>query len=988
MVKLSTATLRARKKEEEEQKNKDMEEKENKRKEDLKKNPVNKGNISLPQFGKSKLLVPQYYVAPRGDSGKKFKLVIPTSKERNLSSRQKLKSIEIIEKEGLEQNVLINKNMTVPISAFTKKDQKLIKEHHRDMELQRGQTPENKRPVRKRAVKERGRPEKLPKNIEVNKNRRKSKEPEETKEETLQQEEKEEEPEPKRKRGRKPKFNTDEERKKKKREQTLASNRKRYREKKEMKKMGEEDKSSGSGIPKIIQDNKDKLKPSEVKKLIEHAKHHTADHLKAHIINMVDGKMPFMKAHKKAMKLVGKGMPVKGGKDPQMVENARIAREVQKVVAPNFGNDVMKGIKKTSKFVGMPDDYEEQRAKEREKEREKREKKENKKKKKGKGLIEDEEKFPEDLMMGEGRDKNRKKNKNIFNVVSRTINKTEKSIKKGVQEVKDKSKAVIDHIEDGVDEAKRRGENVGKRIVYKDHSVPLDMKNLLDQFGQKRIVKAVIKRTPVSGVLTGALNVFSAGKFGERMYKNFDDLFHLFIEFRLDNGPEMRLEKNARISLSKAGSKDAPNTESQNIGVDNLPPGLTLDLIIDRTRNYMGEKKFYEYSAKDNNCQDFIVAVLKANNMGNEQDIVFVKQNTKQLFKDLPYLRKLSNTVTETGQKVESIIDAVRGVGFDGMNDKGGDAQSGRGFRGPTNLNMNEMNNTLDAYYGARNMNLNQFENEGGFGGLSQTGMEFGNEMITQLETAIRNAEDNNLTPDDIQTLEIYGYMRHNNPYYFQGIPTYQDALRTYNPNIIGQGLYTGMELESRQNLERLYGRGFGNEMMRVPNPNIGLTALPSNQPRIPPLGAQNLNPSTPPTGTTAVNTAPRPSAGEPLNRQTIASQQARAQRAQLLTQQMMEQMNRIQHPIPSQFSAFSPYQQPPSQGSGIDDDDDIDFDDIKWGSFTAMFKRFKKQNPKKKAIKDLKDFAKMILDDKNKFSKKAQKKANFYLNVILSKKK
>ena len=45
--------------------------------------------------------------------------------------------------------------------------------------------------------------------------------------------------------------------------------------------------------------------------------------------------------------------------------------------------------------------------------------------------------------------------------------------------------------------------------------------------------------------------------------------------------------------------------------------------------------KYFTYSAKDNNCQDFILAVLKANNIGNEEDYSFVKQDTKSLFENL-----------------------------------------------------------------------------------------------------------------------------------------------------------------------------------------------------------------------------------------------------------------------------------------------------------------------------------------------------------------
>jgi hypothetical protein len=66
--------------------------------------------------------------------------------------------------------------------------------------------------------------------------------------------------------------------------------------------------------------------------------------------------------------------------------------------------------------------------------------------------------------------------------------------------------------------------------------------------------------------------------------------------------------------------------------------------------------KFFTYSAKDNNCQDFLVNILKANNIGNTDDFNFIKQDTKQLFKDLPFLRKFSNSITDFAGRLDVIV--------------------------------------------------------------------------------------------------------------------------------------------------------------------------------------------------------------------------------------------------------------------------------------------------------------------------------------------
>jgi hypothetical protein len=85
--------------------------------------------------------------------------------------------------------------------------------------------------------------------------------------------------------------------------------------------------------------------------------------------------------------------------------------------------------------------------------------------------------------------------------------------------------------------------------------------------------------------------------------------------------------------------------------IKTTPKNLTINIIMKNTKKAMGAK-FLKYSANDNNCQDFIVSMLRANKIGSASDISFVKQDTKFLFKNLPYLRKMSNTATTAGARV------------------------------------------------------------------------------------------------------------------------------------------------------------------------------------------------------------------------------------------------------------------------------------------------------------------------------------------------
>jgi len=62
-----------------------------------------------------------------------------------------------------------------------------------------------------------------------------------------------------------------------------------------------------------------------------------------------------------------------------------------------------------------------------------------------------------------------------------------------------------------------------------------------------------------------------------------------------------------------------------------------------------------------------------------------------------------------------------------------------------------------------------------------------------------------------------------------------------------------------------------------------------------------------------------------------------------------------------------------------------IDFEDMNWGSLTEQMKAYNNQH--KKSL-DLEGFARMIVAKPSDFQKRTLKRARFYLNVLLPKRK
>ncbi len=74
------------------------------------------------------------------------------------------------------------------------------------------------------------------------------------------------------------------------------------------------------------------------------------------------------------------------------------------------------------------------------------------------------------------------------------------------------------------------------------------------------------------------------------------------------------------------------------------------NIILANTRQLMGVK-FLTYSAFDNNCGHFVIAILRSSNLSNPSNILFVEQTTAHLF--TPQLRKITNTVTDIRGKID-----------------------------------------------------------------------------------------------------------------------------------------------------------------------------------------------------------------------------------------------------------------------------------------------------------------------------------------------
>jgi hypothetical protein len=81
----------------------------------------------------------------------------------------------------------------------------------------------------------------------------------------------------------------------------------------------------------------------------------------------------------------------------------------------------------------------------------------------------------------------------------------------------------------------------------------------------------------------------------------------------------------------------------------------SLNDYIQTAKKYMKDK-FFPYHPSTNNCQDFILQMLKANGINDENAFNFVKQDTTMIFKNKGYLSSLAKGVTDLGGYADVVL--------------------------------------------------------------------------------------------------------------------------------------------------------------------------------------------------------------------------------------------------------------------------------------------------------------------------------------------
>jgi len=208
------------------------------------------------------------------------------------------------------------------------------------------------------------------------------------------------------------------------------------------------------------------------------------------------------------------------------------------------------------------------------------------------------------------------------------------------------------------EEPKKRKKKLIDKIIplRTEGKLPPASRKLLEKIGEDKITSLRVDRAPISPT-----NFLKRISYYTKALKevNYDDTFHLLLVIN----DKWELQKNEVVSISKFVKR--AKTESVNV---QLPKGfdMTINELIDKTRKYMGNRKFSEYNVVKNNCQVFIESVLRANKLLTPELRKFIVQDLDTLFSKLPRgTEKIISALTGTAARLDRLIHG------DGLDENG-----------------------------------------------------------------------------------------------------------------------------------------------------------------------------------------------------------------------------------------------------------------------------------------------------------------------------
>jgi hypothetical protein len=180
---------------------------------------------------------------------------------------------------------------------------------------------------------------------------------------------------------------------------------------------------------------------------------------------------------------------------------------------------------------------------------------------------------------------------------------------------------------------KRLTEQFCKVLNTQIYSYSYEAQNTLRLLGDQNVVSLTIHRKPIPSFVNTALNIISVGKWNEERNKNnqLNTIYHLTLECGLANGIKVFCQKNERIDINTTYMPTI-QTEFCSVPLHTGKPTFTLNEMLKKTNELMGDSRYFLFNQQDNNCQVYIKNILIAMGLYSDETDQFVFQQVENVF--------------------------------------------------------------------------------------------------------------------------------------------------------------------------------------------------------------------------------------------------------------------------------------------------------------------------------------------------------------------
>jgi hypothetical protein len=179
----------------------------------------------------------------------------------------------------------------------------------------------------------------------------------------------------------------------------------------------------------------------------------------------------------------------------------------------------------------------------------------------------------------------------------------------------------------------------------------------LEKAGQDAVTTLSLIRKPMDEYVKELLQGISGGAYKAAVQDSpYDEMFHLSL---LVNG-KYRLEKNEVIVLTDAPPKLPSGAQFMRVvipSVANTSTTMTIRSMLEKTKAFMGDQDFTNYHARSNNCQNFVMGLLKGNDLATDLLHDFTYQNAETIFAQMPeYTTAMAVAMTDAAAVADKLL--------------------------------------------------------------------------------------------------------------------------------------------------------------------------------------------------------------------------------------------------------------------------------------------------------------------------------------------